>query len=171
MPSAEPAARGPVPQRADAPAVRRINHIAVVVKDLEQALIPYQRGLGLVPTAIQYVPDFDVRVVFLPVGDTQLELVQPMGTEGELVEFLKTTEGAGLHHIAVETSDIGAAVARMNAAGVPMKDREPRPGADGSTVAFAERRGFDGVVIELVQPAADAPGTTEQAAPRGEPGR
>ncbi len=150
--------RGAAPPRADAGAIRRINHLAVVVKDIEQALIPYQRGLGLVPSAIEYVPDFDVKVVFLPVGDTQIELVQPMGAEGDLVDFLRVNGDAGLHHIAVETADVEATLDRMVAAGVPMKDRVPRPGAHGSTVAFAERRGFDGVVIELVEPAGGTPG-------------
>ena len=152
------AEHGSEPPPTDAGAIRRIHHIAVGVKDIEQALIPYQRGLGLVPTAIEYVPDFDVRVVFLPVGDTQIELVQPMGTEGDLVDFLKVNGDAALHHIAVETPDVHAALDRMLAAGIPMKDRAPRPGAHGSTVAFAERRGFDGVAIELVEPTPGAPG-------------
>jgi methylmalonyl-CoA epimerase len=157
------AAADPTPAHA----IRRVNHIAVVVKDIEQALIPYQRGLGLVATPVEYVPGFDVKVCFLPIGDTQIELVQPMGREGELVDFLRTTGGAGLHHIAVETGDIGGALARMTAAGVPMRDPQPRPGAHGSTVAFAERRGFDGVVIELVEPAADGHVTSVHVASAG----
>jgi methylmalonyl-CoA epimerase len=86
------------------------------------------------------------------IGDTQIELVQPLGDEGELVDFLRTT-GGGLHHIALETEDAIQSVDRLEKFGIRMKDRIPRSGANNSKVAFAEREGFDGVVIELVQPA------------------
>lgn len=132
--------------------IRKINHIAVIVKDIEKALAPYQKGLGLTPSEIEYVESYNVKVAFLPIGDTQIELVQPLGDEGELVDFLRAT-GGGLHHIAIEVEDIHEAIHRANTSGLRMKDAAPRPGAHNSTVAFAERESFDGVVIELVQPA------------------
>jgi methylmalonyl-CoA/ethylmalonyl-CoA epimerase len=131
--------------------VKKINHIAVIVDDIEKALIPYRKGLGLVPSEIEYVESFHVRVAFLPIGDTQIEFVQPLGNEGELAEFLKM--GGGLHHIAVEVEDIHQALDHMNNVGIPMEDTVPRPGAHDSTVAFAKKEGFHGVVVELVQPA------------------
>jgi methylmalonyl-CoA/ethylmalonyl-CoA epimerase len=134
--------------------VKKINHIAIIVEDIEKALIPYKEGLGLTSTEIEFVESYNVRVVFLPIGDTQIELVQPLGSEGELIDFLRT-QGGGLHHIALEVdeNEIENTIQKLDHSGVPMKDKTPRPGANNSTVAFAEREGFNGVIIELVQPA------------------
>jgi methylmalonyl-CoA/ethylmalonyl-CoA epimerase len=132
--------------------VKKINHIAIIVDDIEKALVPYQKALGLTPSKIEYVESYNVNVVFLPIGDTQIELVQPLGEEGELVAFLRTT-GGGLHHIALEVEDINETIQQAVRSGIILKDKTPRPGAHNSTVAFAERDSFDGVVIELVQPA------------------
>ncbi|SFJ66726.1 VOC family protein [Thermoflavimicrobium dichotomicum] len=131
--------------------VKKINHIAVIVDDIEKALVPYQKGLGLTPSNIEYVESYNVKVVFVPIGDTQIELVQPLGDEGELVEFLRAT-GGGLHHIAIEVEDINRAIHHAASSGILLKDMTPRPGAHNSSVAFAERESFDGVVIEFVQP-------------------
>ncbi|WP_027415898.1 VOC family protein [Aneurinibacillus terranovensis] len=132
--------------------VKKINHIAIIVEDIEKSLVPYKQGLGLKPTDVEYVESYDVRVAFLPIGDTQIELVQPMGNDGDLVEFLKKT-GGGLHHIALEVEDIHQTIHRLDQAGIPLKDRSTQKGAHNSTVTFAEQTGFDGVVIELVEPA------------------
>lgn len=131
--------------------VKKINHIAIVVEDIEKALIPYQEGLGLKPTEIEYVESFNVRVVFLPIGDTQIELVQPLDKEGELVDFLKET-GGGLHHIAVEVESVEDSIKQIESSGKVMKDKHPRKGAHNTSVAFVEKQSFDGVIIELVQP-------------------
>jgi methylmalonyl-CoA/ethylmalonyl-CoA epimerase len=132
--------------------IKKINHIAVIVDDIEKALVPYQKGLGLTLSNIEYVESYHVKVAFMPIGDTQIELVQPLGDEGELVEFLRAT-GGGLHHIAIEVDDINEAIHRAVSSGILLKDMTPRQGAHNSTVAFAERESFNGVVIELVQPA------------------
>lgn len=129
---------------------KKINHIAIIVNNIEQALIPYQAGLGLTPTEIEYVESYNVRVVFLPIGDTQIELVQPLGEEGDLVEFLRTT-GGGLHHIAMEVDEIEKTIHVIENSGVEMEDRIPRPGANNSAVAFTKKAAFNGVVFEFVQ--------------------
>ncbi len=72
--------------------VKKINHIAIIVKDLETALIPYREGLGLKETEVEFVESFNVRLVFLPIGDTQIELIQPLGDEGDLWNFYKKQE-------------------------------------------------------------------------------
>ena len=105
--------------------VKKINHIAIIVKDLETALIPYREGLGLKETEVEFVESFNVRLVFLPIGDTQIELIQPLGDEGDLVEFLQKT-GGGLHHIAVEVDDIHKTLQNMEDLSIDMKDRSPR---------------------------------------------
>jgi methylmalonyl-CoA/ethylmalonyl-CoA epimerase len=131
--------------------VKKINHIAIVVNDIEKALKPYQESLGLQPTEIEYVESFNVKVVFLPIGDTQIELVEPLDKEGDLVEFLRET-GGGLHHIAFEVDDINLGIKQIKNSGRQMKDKNARNGAHNTMVAFAEKESFDGVIVELVQP-------------------
>ncbi len=104
--------------------VKKINHIAIIVKDLETALIPYREGLGLKETEVEFVESFNVRLVFLPIGDTQIELIQPLGDEGDLVEFLQKT-GGGLHHIAVEVDDIHKTLQNMEDLSIDMKTGAP----------------------------------------------
>ncbi|MET3506591.1 methylmalonyl-CoA epimerase [Halalkalibacter oceani] len=131
--------------------ISKINHIAIIVKNIEEALIPYQRALGLDSTEIELVEEFNVRVVFIPVGDTQIELVEPLEENQPLNEFLKKT-GGGLHHIALEVGEIEGAIKELEKEGINMDDRVPRPGAHNTKVAFANEKEFNGVIMELVQP-------------------
>jgi methylmalonyl-CoA epimerase len=131
--------------------ITRVNHIGIVVKDIEQALIPYREALGLRATDIEYIEDFNVRVVFIPVGDTRIELVQPVGESGELIDFIEKT-GGGLHHIALEVDKIDQTLRDTESFGIPLKDKVPRPGAHNTIVAFARPEGFDNALMEFVQP-------------------
>lgn len=131
--------------------VNKVNHIAIIVDDIEQALIPYQKGLGLTPSEIEYNESYNVRIAFLPLGNTKLELVQPLGNEGEFVDFLHTS-GGGLHHIAFEVDDIENTIQEMEDSSIPMQDTVPRVGAHNSSIAFAHPDGFNGVTVEFVRP-------------------
>jgi|HigsolmetaAR203D_1030402.scaffolds.fasta_scaffold00226_17 methylmalonyl-CoA epimerase len=130
---------------------KRVNHIAIIVDDLEKAMEPYVKGLGLEPTEIEFVESYNTRIVFLPVGDTQIELLQPLGDAGELQEFLKA--GGGLHHIAFEVEDVEASIAELEEKGIRMADKTPKPGAQNTLIAFAKRESFSDVLVEIVQPA------------------
>ena len=130
--------------------MRRIDHIGIAVPDLETALAPYVEGLGIQVAHREEVATQKVRVAMMPVGETNIELLEPTSEDSPIAKFLKD-RGPGIHHIAIAVDDIEAAMERMNAAGVRMIDTEPRPGAGGTKVAFAHPKAFGGVLVELVE--------------------
>jgi methylmalonyl-CoA epimerase len=129
--------------------VTRIDHIGIVVRDLEHALEAYQVALGLPLEEVVEVPDQQVRVAFVPVGESNIELVEPTSDDSGVARFLQK-RGEGVHHLCLEVKDIEAALRQLRAHGVPLIDRQPRPGAHGR-VAFVHPKGMSGVLIELVQ--------------------
>lgn len=129
---------------------KRVNHIAIIVDDLEKAMEPYVKGFGLKPSEIEFVESYNTRIVFLPVGDTQIELLQPLGDRGELQEFLRTT-GGGLHHIAIEVDNIEQSIAELQSKGIEMNDNVPKPGAQNTSIAFTKKESFGGVIVEIVE--------------------
>lgn len=127
----------------------KIDHIGIVVGNIEQALQAYQVALGLPLKEIVDVPDQQVRVAFLPAGESNIELVQPTTEDSGVARFLEK-RGEGIHHLCLEVKDIEAALEQLRAHGVPLIDRQPRPGAHGR-VAFVHPKGMRGVLLELVQ--------------------
>jgi len=127
----------------------KIDHIGIVVEDIEAALEVYERALGLPLKAIAEVPDQKVKVAFLPLGESNVELVQPTADDTGTAKFL-AKRGEGIHHICIEVDDIRAMLARLKAHGVQLIDEEPRHGTHGE-VAFVHPRGAQGVLIELVE--------------------
>jgi methylmalonyl-CoA/ethylmalonyl-CoA epimerase len=130
--------------------MRRVDHIGIAVPDLEQALAPYVEGLGLQVAHREEVETQRVRVAMLPVGETNIELLEPTSEDSPIAKFLER-KGPGIHHIALAVDDIDAALAQMREAGVRMIDDEPRPGAGGTRVAFAHPKAMGGVLVELVE--------------------
>lgn len=130
--------------------MRRIDHIGIAVADLEEAKAPYVEGLGIQVDHEEEVPSQRVRVAMLPVGETNIELLEPTSEDSPIAKFLER-KGPGIHHIALAVDDIEAALERMRAAGVQMIDEQPRPGAGGTRVAFAHPKAFNGVLVELVE--------------------
>ena len=133
----------------------KIDHIGIAVRELEQALQVYQVALGLPVADIVEVPDQQVRVAFLPIGESNIELVQPSSEASSTARFIDK-RGEGIHHICVQVDDIDAALAQLKARGVPLIDQEPRAGAHGR-VAFLHPKGTHGVLLELVEHAAERP--------------
>lgn len=127
----------------------KIDHIGIAVRDIQQALQVYQVALGLPVHDVIDVPDQQVRVAFLPIGESNIELVQPTTEDSGTARFLEK-RGEGIHHICVQVEDIDAALAQLKAHGVPLIDQEPRPGAHGR-VAFVHPKGAHGVLLELVE--------------------
>jgi methylmalonyl-CoA/ethylmalonyl-CoA epimerase len=127
----------------------RIDHIGVVVRDIEQALKVYQSALGLPLREVVEVPGQKVEVAFLPVGEGNIELVQPLSDDTGTAKFLRE-RGEGIHHICLKVSDIESTLAQLKAHGVELIDEEPRQGAHGR-VAFVHPRGTHGVLLELVE--------------------
>ncbi len=143
----------------------RIDHVGIVVQDLEQALEAYQLALGLSLQEIADLPDQKVRVAFLPVGESSIELVQPVTEESGVAQFLEK-HGEGFHHICLQVEDIDAILEQLSAYDVPLIDQQSRPGAHGR-IAFVHPRGMHGVLIELVQHTESNAGGNVLVAPRG----
>jgi len=127
----------------------KLDHIGIVVRDIEAALRVYQDALGLPLRETVDLPDQQVRVAFLPLGESNIELVQPTEETTGVARYL-ASRGEGIHHICIEVEDVEAALARLEAHQVQLIDREPRRGAHGR-VAFVHPKGAHGVLVELVE--------------------
>jgi len=133
--------------------VKKIDHVAVCVRDLDEALAKYKEVLGLEPSVREVVASQKTEAVLLPAGEktgSAIELIAPRGNDG-LERFLEK-RGPGLHHIAIEVEGIEEALALLKGLGVPLIDEVPRVGARGHKVAFVHPKATGGVLIELVEP-------------------
>jgi methylmalonyl-CoA epimerase len=128
--------------------IKKVDHIGIAVHSLEEASLPYQ-VMGLAVTRVADVPGRPLRVAFLPVGDTEVELLQPTSSDADMARFL-AERGEGIHHICFEVDDIDAALAAARAGGMKLIDQEPRLGAAGR-IAFLDPASAHGVRIEFVQ--------------------
>lgn len=131
--------------------IKKIDHVAVCVADVDAAVEKYRQVLGLEPTTREVVASQSTEACLLPVGETSIELIAPKGNAG-LEKFLEK-RGPGLHHIAVEVEGIEGALALLKSLGVPLVDETPRVGARGHKVAFLHPKATGGVLVELVEPA------------------
>lgn len=130
--------------------IGRLDHIGIAVKDLEAAVAAYARGFGLESVHREQVADQSVSTAFLPLGETRLELLESTSPDGPIGRFV-AKRGEGIHHLCFAVEDIRVALARCEAAGMSLIDREPRRGAQGKWVAFVHPRSTHGVLIELSQ--------------------
>ena len=132
--------------------IRRIDHVAIIVRDLDQALLFYRDTLGIFPSALKEVPSEQVRIAFLPMGGpegSEIELIQPTTPDSSLARFLEK-RGEGLHHICLEVPDIDAALQEMRGKGAAVLDQQPRIAAEGRAI-FLHPRGTNGVLLELIE--------------------
>jgi methylmalonyl-CoA/ethylmalonyl-CoA epimerase len=129
----------------------RIEHVALAVSDLDAAVRHYDEVWGLRVAARERVEDQGVEEALLPVGGAALQLIAPTGPRSTVARFI-AGRGEGLHHIAYQVDDIGAALAQLKARGVALIDEEPRPGGRGQLIAFVHPAANHGVLVELVQP-------------------
>jgi LAO/AO transport system kinase len=127
---------------------RRIDHLGIAVPDLAAAIRAYE-SLGFTVAHTEDVPTERVRVAFLPVGESRLELLEPTDPTSTIARFLE--KRSGLHHVCILVEDIEAELARLKAAGVALIDEAPRVGAGGCRVAFLHPRAAAGVLLELKQ--------------------
>lgn len=129
--------------------IKRIDHVAVAVEDVDAALDKWRTAFGLEPTVREVVASQKTEAVLLPVGDSNVELISPKGNDG-LQKFLEK-RGPGIHHIAIEVEGIETAIAFLEGIGVQMIDKAPRKGARGHKVAFVHPKSTGGVLVELVE--------------------
>lgn len=130
--------------------IKKIDHIALAVRDVEKSAEFYEKVLGLKLGGIEEVEGMDVKVGFIPIGDTRIELVQPLDPKSGLAKFIET-RGEGIHHICYEVDDIQEALKTCKRKGVKMIDETPRKGAHNSLVGFIHPKSTGGVLMELTQ--------------------
>jgi methylmalonyl-CoA/ethylmalonyl-CoA epimerase len=134
--------------------VGRVHHVAVVVRDLDAAVTLYRDRLGLPLQLVLPIESDRVRIAFLAVGESRIELVEPTDDTTGVARFL-AAKGEGFHHVCFEVPDVASALARLAADGLELIDTAPRRGAEGP-VAFLHPRSCHGVLVELIE-APDGP--------------
>ena len=130
--------------------VRKVDHIGVAVSNLEEALKIYTDVLGLKLHGTEVVEEQKVRVAFMPVGDTEIELLESTDPEGPIAKFIEK-RGEGIQHIAFRVDDIEEALEQMRQRGVRLIDEKPRYGAGGARIAFLHPKATGGVLVELCE--------------------
>jgi methylmalonyl-CoA/ethylmalonyl-CoA epimerase len=131
----------------------RLDHIAIAVPDLEQAIARFAQDLGLELSGREDVEAAKTSTAFFPIPGTKIELVHPLRGEGPIARYLEK-KGGGLHHLCFETDDIQGDVARLKEKGYRFLGDGPTPGAHGKMVIFIHPKSAGGVLIELAQPQA-----------------
>lgn len=132
----------------------RIDHVAMAVEDLDEAIELYRDRLGMPLQHRETVEQFGVEAVLLGIGDEHVELLKPVDPDSGVGRFLER-RGPGLHHLAYRTDDIDSALESVRAAGLQLIDERPRTGIRNSRVAFMDPKSTGGVLMELVEPAKD----------------
>jgi len=128
----------------------KIDHIGIATRSIEEGLALWQDALGLEPDNAEEVAEQGVKICMLPVGDTHVELLEPLSPDSAVGKFL-AKRGPGIHHIAVEVADIHESLALLKQRGARLIDETPRIGAGGSLIAFVHPSSTNGVLLELVQ--------------------
>lgn len=129
--------------------VRGVHHVAMAVNDLSEAIETYERLFGATVELRARMEREGVEAVYLRVGAGRVELVSPLGAETSLGRFL-AKRGPGMHHVAFEVDDVGAAVGELAADGVDVIDSKPRDGLGGHEVSFIHPDSLHGVLAEVV---------------------
>jgi methylmalonyl-CoA/ethylmalonyl-CoA epimerase len=128
----------------------KIDHIGIAVKSLDDAIPFYRDNLGMAFAGIEEVAEQKVRVAMMQVGESKIELLEPISEDSPVAKFIEKN-GAGFHHIAYEVNDIEAGIAKLLADGARMIDEIPRHGAHGTRIAFIHPKSSNGVLTELCQ--------------------
>lgn len=130
----------------------RLNHVAIAVPDMAAACAVYRDTLGAKLAEPQILTEHGVTVVFIDVGNTKIELLEPLSAESPISAFLAKNPSGGIHHVCYEVPDILAARDRLKEQGARvLGDGEPKLGAHGKPVLFLHPKDFNGTLIELEQ--------------------
>lgn len=129
--------------------VKKINHIAIVVDHIEDSLSLWNL-LGLESGGIRDVPQYESRVAFLPLGDLEIELVEPTSDSSGIARYL-AKHGPGLHHICIEVEDIDGVLATLQDKGFNLINEKPQSSDDGRKYAFIHPKSANGVLVELYE--------------------
>lgn len=130
--------------------INKIDHLGIAVKDMEAALKFYEDALGLTSTKTEVVEEQKVKVAFIPVGDTKVELLESTSPDGPVAKYIEKN-GEGVQHIAFKVDNIEAALEQLKAKGVRLIDEKPRIGAGGAKIAFIHPKASFGTLIEICE--------------------
>ena len=132
------------------PKIKQINHVAIVVEDIDASLAFWCDALGIEMHELRDVPAEKSKVAFLPVAGSEIELVQPTSDDSGIAKYL-VKRGQGMHHVCLEVDDIEGMLAQLSAKGVRLINEQPRTAADGKRYAFVHPESTSGVLVELYQ--------------------
>jgi len=127
-----------------------IEHIGIAVKNLEEAITVYRDVLGFKLEGVHILKERKVKVAFFSVGESRIELLEPLGSDSAVAKFLEA-RGEGIQHLAVKVKNIEAVLEEFKRKGVTLVDEIPRPGAEGTKIAFVHPKSTRGVLLELVE--------------------
>lgn len=130
----------------------KLDHIGIAVEDLDAARKLYGELMGFELGEIEELPDRQLKVCFVRVGDADIELLWPTAPDSAVGKFL-AKKGPGIHHLCYQVDDVQAKLDQLAAAGLMLIDTKPRPGAHDTLVAFVHPKSAGGVLTELCQPA------------------
>ncbi len=130
--------------------LRDIDHIAVAVQSMDEALATFSRLYGIEPERSEEVPSDKIKEAMLPIGGTYIQLLEPTDPESTVAKFLEK-RGPGLHHIAIAVDDLESTLAHLKSEGAELLDETPRIGGGGHRVAFVHPKTTHGILIELVE--------------------
>ena len=128
--------------------VKGIDHIGIAVKKIDQAMDFYRKGLHLELGGREDIPERHLKVGFVETGNTRLELIESTSDESAIAKYI-AKKGEGIHHICLVVDNIDEALDQMKEEGFALIDNEPKPGAQGSRIAFVHPKSSGGVLIEL----------------------
>ena len=127
-----------------------IDHIGIAVKSIDCALKFWETGLGIKCAGVEEVAEQKVKTAFLPVKDTEVELLEPTADDSPVAKFIEK-KGEGIHHLAIRVDDLEKALSELKEQGVRLIDEHPRRGAGGAMIAFVHPSAAGGVLLELSQ--------------------
>jgi methylmalonyl-CoA/ethylmalonyl-CoA epimerase len=127
-----------------------VEHIGIAVRSLEEAIPRFERLLGTVCYSVEEVEEQKVRTAFFRIGDTKIELLEPMSSESPVAKFIEK-KGEGIHHVAFAVAGLVSALSELEQGGAQLIDRVPRRGAEGLDIAFVHPRSTHGVLLELCE--------------------
>jgi methylmalonyl-CoA/ethylmalonyl-CoA epimerase len=128
----------------------KIDHLAVVVDDMDKALNFWRDALGLSVSATEHNEHEAVDIAFLPVGESRVELLKPTTDDSGIAKYM-AKRGAGMHHLCIAVADIEAAMQQISASGVELINETPRTREDGTRYAFVHPKSTGGVMVELYE--------------------
>ncbi len=132
------------------PKIKKISHVAIIVEAIDDAMVFWRDGLGLEIDHIKDVPEQESRVAFLPVDDSEIEIVEPTSEHSGIARFLQK-RGPGMHHVCFEVEDIHGTLKHLQDLGIKLINESPRRSTGGSLYAFIHPESTNGVLVELYE--------------------